>query len=117
MIKILTVDDEPEIIEIIQLALGAKFNIVGVHKAAEGLEKIKHESFDIVLTDLLMPILDGIEFIKELRKIDANMPVVCVSGVASEYTDKIKGLDVACMIQKPIDFKRLEEVILNFVDP
>lgn len=67
---ILTVDDSPSMRQMVKLTLaGAGYRIVEAGNGAEGLAKAKSAPVDMVVTDLNMPVMDGLTFIRELRKL------------------------------------------------
>lgn len=80
--RILVVDDSESIREAIEMALtGAGYQ---VHKAVDGLDGVKsigNKSFDLVITDLNMPNMDGISLVQEIRKDDKNkfLPVLILT--------------------------------------
>lgn len=66
--KILAVDDSVSIRKSISFILGQEnFEVVEAENGADGLEKAKGDKFGLIITDINMPIMDGIQFIKELR--------------------------------------------------
>ena len=91
--KILVVDDEANIRNVIKEY--AEFEGYEVEEAVDGMEavsKCKDEDFDIVITDVMMPRLDGFSAIKEIRKIK-NIPVLMLSARGEEY-DKLFGFEI-----------------------
>ncbi|MBF0231074.1 MAG: response regulator, partial [Desulfamplus sp.] len=76
------------------------------------IQQCKKKSFDIMLLDLKMEFMDGIEVLKALKEIGINMPVIMITGHGS-LEDAQKGLDsgaVACL-PKPYDFEELVKYI------
>ncbi len=66
--KILAVDDSVSIRKSISFILGQEsYEVVEAENGADGLDKAKGEKFGLIITDINMPIMDGIQFIKELR--------------------------------------------------
>jgi len=81
-----------------------------------GLEKFKLNNYHIIFTDLNMPRMDGIEMIKEIRKIDLQIPVIVLSAHDDKeyFLETIKaGIDG--YILKPYDFYQIQETIINIV--
>lgn len=115
MYKVLAVDDEDDILEIIKLSLEKKYQVTCVNTAEDGLLKFKNEKFDIILTDLLMPVIDGVTFIKEIKKNDSQIPIICISGAAGKYLEKIKDLQIQRVLPKPIDFRELDQEISSIL--
>lgn len=81
MATVLIIDDEPGMRAIMRRALEhAGHAVVAASNGAEGLKRISEAPIDIVVTDLLMPELDGIELIFNLRKTRPNLRVIAISG-------------------------------------
>ena len=82
MTKILLIEDEPFFARM-TAAMLAPADVHVARNGAEGLRMIQGQTFDMVVTDLLMPEKDGIETILELRKRNATLPVLAISGGGS----------------------------------
>jgi DNA-binding NtrC family response regulator len=82
--KILVVDDEPDMAESTELTLErAGHEVVVANEGAKALELVTSEQPELVVTDLRMPGLDGLELIQELRSRNLEMPVIVLTGYAS----------------------------------
>src|SRR5512139_3016833 len=95
--KVVCVEDEPEIIDLIRLILGRKgFDLTGATGGLEGLELIRRIKPDLVLLDLMMPDMDGWEVYQQLRSDDElkHIPVIIVTAKAQSI-DKVLGLHIA----------------------
>lgn len=108
MAKILIVDDEQKIREVIREY--SEFNGYEVEEAADGMEavgKCKLNDYDIIIMDIMMPKLDGYSACKEIRKIK-NIPVIMLSARGEEY-DKIHGFELGSddYVVKPFSPKEL----------
>ena len=90
MPRVLVIDDQAHVRATISLTLQANgFEVVAVDGARAGLRELKKSSFDLVIVDIYMPEMDGVKFIKTLRAVAPNLPVIAISGVfvgASERT-------------------------------
>ena len=95
--RVVCVEDEPEIIDLIRLILGRKgFDLTGATGGLEGLETIRRVKPDLVLLDLMMPDMDGWEVYQQM-KADPDLkgiPVIVVTAKAQSI-DKILGLHIA----------------------
>jgi CheY-like chemotaxis protein len=80
--KILIVDDDEFILNLIEMALKGQDNyeIVKATNGKEALEEKSKSDFDLIITDIIMPEIDGIKFIDELRKADKDTPIIAMSG-------------------------------------
>jgi two-component system cell cycle sensor histidine kinase/response regulator CckA len=116
---ILLVDDEESL-----LALGARMlEHLGftVLTAADGLQAVeryreKGEAIDLVLMDLTMPHMDGVEALDELRRRNPEVRVVLASGYAKEdVSSRFEGKKPAGIIQKPYTLAKLREVLAGLL--
>ena len=76
---ILTVDDSASVLQMVKLTLvGAGYQVMQAANGAEGLAKARSSVIDMVITDLNMPVMDGLALIRELRKLPAlrGVPIV-----------------------------------------
>ena len=84
--RVLVVDDEPQIPRLVGLLLGDAYLVEPAGSAGDALARLEDTPFDVVLTDLAMPDLDGIELIRRARRRDPDTPIVVFTGQASVET-------------------------------
>ena len=114
---ILLVDDEPEIIKIMQAVLTR--NGYKVVTARDGLEalalyRIHSTSIDLVLTDLMMPRMDGVQLARALKKLDEELVVVATSGHGEEtHRNELLPLGVDHFLSKPFTAPMLLSTLHN----
>jgi len=84
--RILVVDDEPQIPRLVGLLLGDGYRVESAPSASEALARLEDTPYDVVLTDLAMPELDGIELIRRSRRRDPDTPIVVFTGQGSIET-------------------------------
>lgn len=118
MYKVMLVDDED--IEREAMAEIIPWEKVGMElvdmawNGIEGLEKIKANLPDIVITDIKMPVMDGIELIKKTHELFPDIFFVVLSGYGEyEYTSKAMELEIRHYILKPCDEDKIVEVLLT----
>jgi diguanylate cyclase (GGDEF)-like protein len=115
--KILLVDDDQAILDILSDLMPIfGYDYVAVRSGEEAAEKLEHESFHIVLTDMIMPNMDGMELLKH---INANYPYIKVMVVTGyertfTYTDVIRA-GASDFISKPFNTDELEAKINRLV--
>lgn len=112
-ISVLVVDDDISFVESLTDILTEKgYNAVGVNNGKEALEKIKGQPFDVALVDIKMPILDGIQVFKEIKKISRLTTVIMMTAYSMDdlIRDALKegAYDV---LRKPLDIERLIKMI------
>jgi DNA-binding response OmpR family regulator len=84
MASILVVDDEPDVAEAIGAVLQhAGFTVVVADSASRGLQAAADRKFDVVVTDIIMPKVNGLELIKKLRAEHPRVRVIAISGGGS----------------------------------
>ena len=83
--KILIVDDEPDMLKLLSMILREKtsYEITTTNNPMEAVELAKQGGFDLVISDLKMPGLDGMEIIDAVKKIDEDIPVIIITAFAS----------------------------------
>ncbi len=86
MISLLYVDDEPELLDLCKLFLEREggFSVVTVTSAREGLLLLKEGMIDAIVSDYQMPVMDGIEFLKQVRMEFADIPFILFTGKGRE---------------------------------
>lgn len=107
--KVLVVDDEPDVIEVVNLCFGLRWpdaDVVSARSGEDALKVIERDVPELVLLDIVLPGMDGFEVCQEIRRI-SDVPVVMVSARDSEV-DKVRGLEMGAddYITKP--FSHLE---------
>ncbi len=106
--KLLIVDDEKLIRDVItEYAKNEKFDTIEAENGQEALDIIKNEEIDLVVLDIMMPKMDGLNFLKEMKKI-SNIPVIILSARTEEY-DKLAGFNLGTddYLTKPFSPKEL----------
>lgn len=107
---ILVVDDEPDFLDMIKLRLEANnFEVIAASSGKEALESIKGRRIDAVLLDILMPGIDGLEVLKQIRQDNKDLPVFIITAFSSEERFRMANkLNASGFIVKTNDLK--EEV-------
>jgi two-component system sensor histidine kinase/response regulator len=110
--KILVVDDDPDHrLVLLTMLMRHGFAVTEAPTAEEGLEHYRSESFDIILLDIMLPGMDGMELLAEMRVIrpQDEAPVVFVSAVHDSNTIR-KGLELGAIeyLTKPVDYDELQ---------
>ncbi len=111
--KILVIDDEKPTLKIFRLLLEAfGYDVITAENGQEGLEVFKAERPDIILTDIKMPIMDGIEVLKNIKKINPYAEVVVITGHGDmELAIQSLNLDATDFINKPVQRNVLEKAL------
>jgi len=104
MNKILLIDDEPDIVRVLSMSLKADgYDVIPAHSGIEGIEVFENEKPDIVLTDIKMPGMDGIEVLKKVKSIQPDSEVIIITG-HGDIDNTIEALQYGAsdFINKPV---------------
>ncbi len=115
MNKVLIIEDDKAIVDVLKMILEHEgYNVDFSFNGSNGIEKFKKNVPDVVLLDIKMPRMDGIEVLQELKKINRNPVVIMISGhgniETAVQTTKLGAYD---FISKPFDIDRLKLSIQN----
>ncbi len=99
-----------------------QFQNFEIHSAKNGLEvmkKIENEHFDVLLLDINMPKLDGMECARRIRGMDneqkANIPIIAITGNAKNYSmDDFKTVGINEYVPKPLNFDNLVHLVKQY---
>jgi DNA-binding response OmpR family regulator len=112
-VSILVVDDEPNILSAVEPILQAQgYHVTVARSAVEALKYTEQTIFDIVLTDLSMPMIDGFQMIEEIRRLRPDIGIILFSGNA-QRSDLIEALHMRVddFLEKPVTGKELKRAI------
>jgi len=85
--KILVVDDEQSMTQFLSIVLRKEgYQVTAVSNGRDALERAKAENFDVIITDIKMPGMDGIQLLNQLKKYDPSLPVVIMTAYASQQS-------------------------------
>ncbi len=107
--KVLVVDDEPDVIEVVSLCFGLRWpeaQVVAARDADEALKLIEEQAPDLILLDIMLPGMDGFQLCKEIRGF-SDVPIMMLTARDAEV-EKVRGLEMGAddYITKP--FSHLE---------
>lgn len=118
-IRILLIEDDPDISDLLQAALEPTYECLRATNGLEGLQLAEAGEPDLIISDIMMPVMDGYEFIRRLRKDSrfASIPVVFLSALGTR--EKIRegyDLGAALYLTKPIDPTRMRRNVELFIE-
>lgn len=112
-INILVIDDEPGIRDLLSYDLGLKgYNTVTACDGKDAIEKIKHEKFHLLICDIKMPKMDGIQTLEEVKRFDPDIRVIIITGYAT-IENAVLSMKTGAhdFLQKPFDMDQLQSLI------
>ncbi len=107
--RILIIEDEEKIARVLQLELEFEGYETGIaYTGSDGLSLYREQKWDLILLDIMMPVMDGIEVLKRIRATELTTPVIMLTA-KDELDDKVSGLDLGAndYITKPFAIEEL----------
>ncbi len=108
MIKILLVEDEKAVRLLTKVKLRDKYEIIEATDGEDALDKLDETKVDLMIVDIMMPRMDGYEFVEAVRDMGDNTPVIMLTAMDS-FAHKKKGYDLGIdeYLTKPINYEEL----------
>lgn len=111
--RILIVDDEPDMLVLLSMIIKSRtpYEVITTSNPVEAIEWIKRGGYDLVITDLKMPGVDGMEILKTIRKYDEDIPVIIITAYGTiESAAEAMSKDAFDFITKPF---RKEQILFT----
>ena len=108
-------DDDAAVREIIGAMIADHFTVIYASDGEEAIEMYRMLKPDMVLMDILMPRMDGIQATKEIKKIDPNARIIGVTAYASSKGKEILNAGALDVVEKPISKSKLLEKIKKYI--
>ena len=112
-LRILAVDDEKQIVDSLAIMLESLgHNVIGISDGQQALDYLDKEDFDLVITDLDMPVISGWDIAAKAKSRKADLPVVLVTGWGDGYKAKdLAEASIDAVLSKPFIFNDLMKII------
>ena len=102
-----------------QFLKGEGYNVECVSNGREGLDKLRDFDADLVITDIMMPDMDGLEVVREIRKTRSDLPVIAISGgmrnAAVNFVSVAKDFGANAIFEKPVSLADLLKSVKELV--
>ncbi len=116
--SILVVDDSPFIVEVLKTFLGRfSSNILEAEDGKQGLDLYKAHRPDFIVSDIVMPIMNGLEMSREIKAINKDAFIVLTTAV-EDKDNLAEAIEISIdkYLPKPIDLERLEHILITFIE-
>ncbi|MEQ8584187.1 MAG: response regulator [Marinoscillum sp.] len=118
--KILVAEDSSVIQNLTKKILSLQnYEISAVKDGRKVIDKLESETFDLILMDIHMPVMDGMECAREIRKMknkNADVPIIAITGNANNYSlDDFKEAGINGYLPKPLNYDTLVETVKGYM--
>ncbi len=116
--KLLVVDDEEKVrIYLSRLLVHRGYQVETAADGASAIEKLTHQEVDVVLLDIIMPGMSGMEVLPQLKRLKPNVQVIMLTGNAS-VTIGVESIKLGAFdyLLKPVDLERLSECLTQALE-
>ncbi len=117
---ILIIDDDPMIRKMLMTAFSKDYNVLDAENGLKALSIFRSEDVDVVITDIIMPDMEGIETIRELRKLNPDIKIIAFSGGGSlspeGYLKIASSMGAQYTFQKPISIRELSKAVKDLLE-
>jgi DNA-binding response OmpR family regulator len=114
--RLLLVDDDPGVLDALALALGERYEVVTARDGIEALDRLDGARIDVILLDLMMPVLDGPGFVRRMRAAGHQVPLMLLTA-STDAEQQARELGARDYLVKPFDVDQLEAKLAHLFDP
>ncbi|MFM2152020.1 MAG: hypothetical protein RL199_455 [Pseudomonadota bacterium] len=116
--RVLVVEDTTDIRELlVDILSGEGYGVEACANGAEALARLSAGRYDLVLLDLMMPVMDGLQLLEELRRSGGQPPPVVVMSAFERFRGEVAELGARAFISKPVDIDRLLDAVARHLVP
>jgi DNA-binding response OmpR family regulator len=116
---VLCIEDDPAIQRLVKLVLGhAGYSVEVVPNGREGIDRLGLKTYDVILLDLMLPVLNGFQVLEWLRERDSSLMrrVVVITAASTRDVKRIREGDVFAVLRKPFDIEELLRTVRACID-
>ena len=113
--RILIADDDDSFRELMEAMLESEnIEILLAEDGEDALKKFEHEKPDLLITDMMMPKVWGLDLIGAVQGVDPGFPIIAISGISKkDELERLKRLGVRAVFSKPFKTAELKETVMN----
>ena len=108
MATLLLIDDDPAVRDLLEMLFSGSHECHTADRAEQALQFLEVRDYDVVITDVSMPGLGGVEVLQRVRQHDSATPVIVISGRPDEYQEKVLEMGAFAFFAKPFSLSAIE---------
>jgi two-component system, NtrC family, response regulator PilR len=113
MATLLLIDDDPAVRQLLDMLFFSVHECHTADRAERALEYLEFQNYDVVITDVSMPGLNGVEFLRRIKQRHGATPVIVISGRADQYRALVLEMGAFAFFPKPFPLTALEVSVAN----
>jgi len=114
MATLLLIDDDQAVRQMLDMLFSGTHECHTADRAEQALELLEFQTYDVVITDISMPGLGGVEILKQI-KLRHAIPVIVISGRADQYRETVLKMGAFACFSKPFPLGELEDAVTNAI--
>jgi len=111
MATLLLIDDETSVRQMLEMTFSTTHECHSADRAEQALEYLELQKYDVVITDVSMPGLGGLEILKRINEHHSGTPVIVISGRPDQYEEEAIELGAFAFFGKPFSLAAMEESV------
>jgi DNA-binding NtrC family response regulator len=117
MATLLLIDDDPSVRQLLDMLFSDTHECHSADRAEQALEFLEFQNYDVVITDIFMPGLGGVEILRRIKQCHSATPVIVISGRADEYKESLIEMGVFACFSKPFPLGEIEDAVNRAITP
>ena len=115
MTTLLVIDDDPVVRDLLHQLLSEKYECDTADRADQALECLEFQEYDVIITDIFMPGLSGLQILKRIQERHLTTPVIVISGKGDDFQEFFKEMGAFACLAKPFPLEALELAITQAI--
>lgn len=115
MATLLLIDDDPAIRDLLKMLFSGPNECHTADRAEQALQFLEFQNYDVVITDVSMPGLSGVEVLQRVRQHRGSTPVIVISGRPDQYRETVLEMGAFAFFAKPFSIGEIEASVKNAI--
>ena len=115
MATLLLIDDDNAVRQMLDSLFSSTHECHTADRAEQALEYLQFQRYDVVITDVSMPGLSGVEILQQIKKLHTATPVIVISGRPDQYRDTVLEMGAFAFLEKPFSLTAIEASVADAI--